>query len=1447
MRPLKLVISAFGPYAGRTELPMEKLGNSGLYLITGDTGAGKTTIFDAITYALYGEASGKSRESSMFRSKYADPNTPTEVELTFVHGGKEYRIKRNPKYMRPAKRGGGMTEVLAGAELICPQRPPVTKIREVDAAVVEILGIDRNQFSQIVMLAQGDFRKLLLADTKERQEIFRKVFQTQYYQTFQKKIKDQAARAFGQCEDAKKSVRQYVQAIAWEEDHEYSSDADKAREGNLPIKDTIDLIEKLVAQDAEEEERLGRELGSLDEKLAEVNTRLGIAEQQEKARENLEQFRQEEQANNALLKEREEAFHREEANKGIQEEIKREAALLEQELLEYDRRGQLAEEMERLARKLEADQKKAKYDEQTAEQVSRNLETMKKELAGLSKAGEQREKLIHQKERAQEKRKLCEDLGEARRQEQKKIIELRKAQRDFEEEKAKKETQEEIKRQASILEQELPEYDKFDGLKEEAGKLAVQLEMIQKEKEEKNREVEASRQSLEDQRKEQFALSHAGEEKEKLLHLVEKAKSDKRNCESLEEIRKQQSKEAAWLDQLKQAFEREQEKTTRREEIAKYLGILEQELPKYDRLREMRDELKELEKGLKNSGEEAEQKCRASEELQEELKRLNIKQDSLAGAGERRESLLRQKGQEEERWEKLKKLEDDVQAYQAIHAELKEQQNAYQKAQKHAEALENIYSRMNRAFLDGQAGILARGLKEGHACPVCGATHHVRLARIPEEVPGKDELEQAKNAYEQAAQRAGTASIEAGKISGKVSEQEVRLKNQLEALLGHRDISKSEQQAKEGELASKKKLEELEEQIQKEEERVRQKEELIHKIKGKEEQVKTLEPEIIELKNRIARAEAQKQALSNQASILAGELHCESKEEAKRKQKALAEEQKDLKERYEKAQKAYEECSRRENDLKNRIEFFREQLQGTEYFERTAELLPLLTQEIEVLKKQQIEEERKIERKKELDRQIPENEKRTEQAKKELDQLTEQTDVLERKKEYLSGQIEALKRKLKYGGKEEAEKKWDEHKKEVKALQEAYERAEKAYDTCEKEREALRIQIESLERQLGNPEYVENTEEELSILKGSIAELEKQIDAEQKNIDRKAQLDEVIPEKEEALGQLEKEIRELKETMILVGTQRQSLEKQEKALSEKLRYADKNQAEKARNVLMERQKALQRAYEQAAQAYQICSNKKAELEGRVKSLMEQLEHAEVICKAHELEKQAAYVQKKAEVKDKENAVRFRRGTNSNILKSIRKRSAQLAALEERYGWLSNLSDTMNGDLKSKEKIMLETYIQMSYLDRIIRRANLRLMIMSGGQYEFKRLIGASNLRSQGGLELNVVDHYNGTERSVKTLSGGESFIASLSLALGLSEEIQSCAGGIQMDAMFVDEGFGSLDENALQKAYNALVSQTDSSRLVGIISHVSELKDRIDKKILVVKEKSGGSQAKIEV
>jgi len=195
--------------------------------------------------------------------------------------------------------------------------------------------------------------------------------------------------------------------------------------------------------------------------------------------------------------------------------------------------------------------------------------------------------------------------------------------------------------------------------------------------------------------------------------------------------------------------------------------------------------------------------------------------------------------------------------------------------------------------------------------------------------------------------------------------------------------------------------------------------------------------------------------------------------------------------------------------------------------------------------------------------------------------------------------------------------------------------------------------------------------------------------------------------------------------------------------------------------------------------------------------------------------------------------------NQDIYSSVKKGQEEVIVAEKDWVCLRALAHTANAKLLNKPKVELETYIQMAYFERILRRANLRFLAMSGGQYELKRQEDEKDNRKKAGLELNVIDHYNGSERSVRTLSGGESFQASLSLALGLSDEIQSNAGGIRLDAMFVDEGFGSLDEEALSQAVKALQDLTEGSRMVGIISHVAELKERIERKIIVTKRYGG--------
>ena len=215
MKPIKLVLSAFGPYDKLTEIDMSKLGEQGLYLITGETGAGKTTIFDAITYALYGKPSGANRDKSMLRCKYADPDTETFVELTFDYGGKSYTVKRRPAYDLPAKPDGRIPTKKADAtlntadgQLLC------TGEKNVDAAIREIIGVDRDQFTQIAMIAQGDFLKLLLADTTERQKIFSKIFHTDRYAKLQELVKTDYLEKSRKYELTENEVRIQLHRIA---------------------------------------------------------------------------------------------------------------------------------------------------------------------------------------------------------------------------------------------------------------------------------------------------------------------------------------------------------------------------------------------------------------------------------------------------------------------------------------------------------------------------------------------------------------------------------------------------------------------------------------------------------------------------------------------------------------------------------------------------------------------------------------------------------------------------------------------------------------------------------------------------------------------------------------------------------------------------------------------------------------------------------------------------------------------------------------------------------------------------------------------------------------------------------------------------------------------------------------------------------------------------------
>lgn len=192
MRPIKLTICGFGPYAEKEVVDFTKLNGRNIFVVSGKTGAGKTTIFDAISFSLYGEPSGDTREIKSLRSDFSDDDVETFVELEFEIKGEVYKVKRSPLYLKKKKNGEGYTDSKASAELFLPNDKHITKIKDVNDKLIEILGINRQQFKQIVMLAQGEFRKLLLSNSTEREDIFRKIFDTYKFENIQEELKQRA-------------------------------------------------------------------------------------------------------------------------------------------------------------------------------------------------------------------------------------------------------------------------------------------------------------------------------------------------------------------------------------------------------------------------------------------------------------------------------------------------------------------------------------------------------------------------------------------------------------------------------------------------------------------------------------------------------------------------------------------------------------------------------------------------------------------------------------------------------------------------------------------------------------------------------------------------------------------------------------------------------------------------------------------------------------------------------------------------------------------------------------------------------------------------------------------------------------------------------------------------------------------------------------------------------
>ena len=919
MRPINLTMSAFGPYASKTVLELDKLGTSGLYLITGDTGAGKTTIFDAITFALYGEASGDNRESTMFRSKYANAETPTEIELTFVYAGKEYYIKRNPEYERPKTRGEGFTTEKANAELHYPDGRVVTKLREVDRAVEEIMGIDRNQFTQIAMIAQGDFLKLLLASTDDRKKIFQKIFRTRCYYVLQEKLKSESGKLGREYENISASIRQYIDGIKCDEDDVLSIKVRNAKAGMSSTEETLELLSTLIENDRIEEEKLDDEQKNIGKSLEEITATLTNHETWSKAR--------------------------------------------------------------------------------------KSLEKSKSNLDGAIAT-----------------------------------LEILKANLQSEEENKPK--VEDIRNQIATIEAEIPEYQELDAKIKERDTLQKQTD--------------------------------------KLSKVIIEQKGN--------------------------------------------LEFLKKELETYS------EERKTLEKADKEKSE-----------------------------------LEAKKQKEEDKRKAVKDISKELKALDKLEKQLKKDQETYSKLAEDVQLKDKEYQRLFKLYLDEQAGIIAETLVDGTPCPVCGSTNHPIKAVKAENAPTKEQLDESKFTYEVAQKEAQIASEKAAKTKGQADEKRDSVLLMLNEMFGNVTIEDADELIK--------------------------------------------------------------------------------------------------------------------------------------------------------------------------------------------DKIAEIATVLE--------------------------------------------------------------------------------------------EVQNAIDEQQKKIDRRNEIDELLPKKNKERDDLINSISENDKTLSGNNATLISLKARIDELIEKLKYESEKKAKEVKKVLQGEQKKLEDAYKAADDAVKSQNEKIAGLKAAIKEAENTLADAKEIDQESIKAKQKELKSRNSEIEAKKKVINARKAANESAEKEIRAKSAEVLAVEAKWSWVKALSNTANGNIGGKEKVMLETYIQMTYFDRIIARANTRFMVMSGGQYELKRRKEAENNRSQSGLELDVIDHYNGTERSVKTLSGGESFKASLSLALGLSDEIQSSAGGIQLDTMFVDEGFGSLDDESLDQAMRALQNLTEGNRLVGIISHVTELKERIDKQIVVTKEKSGGSIVRI--
>lgn len=1477
MKPVKLTISAFGPYADVTVIDFEKIGGQGLYLITGDTGAGKTTIFDAISYALYGEASGDVRRSDMFRSKYAKAEVPTYVEFFFDYRGRRYRVKRNPEYMRPKGRGTGFTAQKADAELTFPDsRKPVTRSKEVTKAVTELIGLDRKQFAQIAMIAQGDFQKLLLAGTEERSSIFRQIFDTDCYQKIQDQLKADAKRQWKEYDELRRSINQYMDGISCTEDTPATVRINRLKGEKFDgrIGECLTLLEELCKEDKAELKELDSELEKRDSQIQAKDQLIGNIRKIKEQQKSLQEYKEQQAAWEPL-------FVKAKDHYGQAKQSAKQCTQLAQQINEQQKNLLLLEQLEKEKRIQEEEEAQFKENE-------KQKEMLKAQKAGLEEILRlRRESLKELASAGAEKERLEREMASALRDKNN----LQQQRESYQKETAdQKITKEEIagkQKETEMTDAAICTYkNSIEALNGRDALLAKAKEL--------HKELSKSGENLRNEEAAYADIIRKLNQEEERQNQLSRQEKQLKGEEEERKIR---------LDTLKTAGEAEWECSQEVQKTGDRLKDFGRQARELDNLRA---EVRKQKNACEKIRVQAEEEQKRLQQMKAERERILDAESCLLKLQQKEKDCLEQDMA-------LNTFTDAILVLENQWNELAAWQEDYKKAAEQMERTHHIYTDMEKRFLDAQAGLLAKGLKEEEPCPVCGSLHHPKLAKIPETVPKKSELDRQKELLSKAQEEAVRCSTKAGHIKSLLTEQKRVVLMQEEKLFGRTDdsgaakkyeegdYSKQREKAAERKIQLKAELQHIKAEAQKADEAYIRKHRLDELIQQEEETQKNTGILLQKEEQKLAATEGKLSEKNRQwDETISGMRFPENVEHTHAAREAY------LKRAFETAQENHKKAV---SDKKCFEQLQREAVQMEQNLQRLKKQTEQNNQQVAELKGQEkIRKNQIAQYREQADRDL------TAAAlflkRDDICQITGQQETVQQvsERQTAAGQIsvqQALERQTaadQISAQQEALQLTSDLQRItdccmaldncVKALHLQIEnriQLESSLKQKEEQQEKIRNEKHALERQLEgiisrrqenekgllksissyHPEFAEPYHSAVYIpeaeLKAAAVHMENELQEKLEILDaalkknharqiRKGELEEEIPQKEEELKILGSQINGAELASARIKERCEARKKQILEIKGQLKTEQKSEVQNEMELLAAKKAKLEEALAAAEKEYNSSKTKYEKLTAAIETLNGQIAaagEAGILSEEDVLDKKQQLVQEKKELSQKRDQKNSSFTTNNTILKKVKIQQEDILKAEEKYKWLKSLSDTANGMLNGKSKIELETYIQMAYFDRIIRRANLRLLAMSSGQYELKReeVKEGANKKEKSGLELSVIDHYNATERSVKTLSGGESFQASLSLALGLSDEIQSIAGGIRMDSMFVDEGFGSLDEESLGQAVKVLVRLTEGNRLVGIISHVTELKEQIEKKIIVTKKRTKEgvtSQARIE-